>query len=86
MTGETGNDGTKNVETIVPLKNLSNFWRTLEMHLMKSEINLDLNCSKKCVIAATAVASQGATFSITDTKLYVLIVTLSTQDHAKLIE
>ena len=56
------------------------------MHLMKSEINLDLNCSKKCVIAATAVASQGATFSITDTKLYVPIVTLSTQDHAKLIE
>ena len=34
----------------------------------------------------TDVADQGATFSITDTKLYVLVVTLSTQDNAKLLE
>ena len=30
MTGQTGNDGTKNVEMMVPLKYLSNFWRSLE--------------------------------------------------------
>ena len=30
MTGQTGNNGTKNVETMVPLKYLSNFWETLE--------------------------------------------------------
>ena len=31
ITGQTGDDGTKNVEIIVPLKYLSNFWRTLDM-------------------------------------------------------
>ena len=35
---------------------------------------------------ATAVADQGATFSMTNTKLYVPVVTLSTQDHAKLLQ
>ena len=30
ITGETGDDGTKNVEIMVPLKYLSNFWRTLK--------------------------------------------------------
>ena len=35
---------------------------------------------------ATDVENQGATFSITDTKLYVPVVTLSTQDNAKLLE
>ena len=34
MTGQTGDDGTKNVEIMVPLKYLSNFWRTLEMSLI----------------------------------------------------
>ena len=34
----------------------------------------------------TDAANQGATFSINDTKLYVPVVTLSTQDNAKLIE
>ena len=31
MIGQTGNDGTKDVEKMVPLKYLSNFWRTIEM-------------------------------------------------------
>ena len=35
---------------------------------------------------ATTVADQGATFSITDAKLYVPVVTLSTYDNAKLLE
>ena len=35
---------------------------------------------------ATTVADQGATFSIADTKPYVLVVTLSTQDDGKLFE
>ena len=34
MTGQTGNDRTKNVEITVPLKCLSNFWRTLEMRYL----------------------------------------------------
>ena len=40
ITGKTGNNDTKNVETIVPLKYLSNFWRTLEIPLINYEINL----------------------------------------------
>ena len=50
---------------MVPLKYLSNFWRTLEVSLSNCEINIDLNWSKKCVIVSTAVANQGAIFSIT---------------------
>ena len=56
------------------------------MSFIYSEINLDLNWSKICVIVATNVAAQVATFSITDTKLYVPVVTLSIQDNAKLLE
>ena len=86
MTGQTGDNGTKNVEIMVPLKYLSNFWRTLEMSLMNCEINLMLTWSANCVIVSTDVANKIATFAITDTKLYVPVVTLSTQDDAKLLE
>ena len=86
LAGQTGDNGTKNVEIMVPLKYLSNFWRTPEMPLINCEITLDLNWSEKCIIVATNIANQGATFSITDTKLYVPVVTLATQDNAKLPE
>ena len=56
------------------------------MLLSNCEINLDLNWSNNCLIVATVVANQGATFSITDTKLYVSVVTLSTQDNTNLLE
>ena len=82
--GQTENDGTNNVEITVPLKNLGNFWRTSEMPLINCEVNLILNWSANCVIVSTNVANQNATFTITDTKLYVAVVTLSTQDNAKL--
>ena len=42
MTGQTGEDGTNNVEIMVPIKYLSNFWRTLEMPLINCEVNLIL--------------------------------------------
>ena len=61
---------------MVPLKYLSKFWRTFEMPLNNCELDLDLNWSTKCVIVATDVAAQATTFSIIDTKLYVLAVTL----------
>ena len=35
---------------------------------------------------ATDIANQCTTFSITDTKLYVTVVTLSTHGNAKLLE
>ena len=79
MAGQTGDNVTKNVEIIVSLKYLSNFWRTLEMPLIDCEINLILTWSTNCVIVSTKVAYQNATFEMTDTKLYVPVVALSTQ-------
>ena len=40
FTGQTGNNGTKDVEIMVPIKYLSNFWRALEMLLINCEVNL----------------------------------------------
>ena len=62
MTGQTGDDGAKDVERMVPLT-----WST------------------NCVNVCTNVANQNATFEITGTKLYVPVVTLSTQDNSKLL-
>ena len=75
----------KNAKIMVPLKYLSMFWRTLEMPLFNCDTNLNLNCSKNCVIVVNN-ADQDTTFSITDTKFYISVVTLSTQDNAKLLE
>ena len=41
----SGDDGTKAVNIMVPLKYLSNFWKNLEMPLISCEINLILTCS-----------------------------------------
>ena len=86
MTDQTGNDGTINVEIMVPLKYLSNFWRTLEMSLINCEVNVILTWSVNCVIVSTDVENQIATFAITDTKLYVPVIKSSQQDNAKLLE
>ena len=84
ITGKTPDDGnTKDVEIIVPLKYLSKFWRTLEMPLIKCEVNLILTWSRDCVITNS---TRKGKFAITETKLYVLVVTLSTQDNAKLLQ
>ena len=70
MAGQTEDNGTKNVEIMVPIKYISNFWRTLEMPLINCEINLILTWSTFCVIVSTNVTNQNVTFEITDTKLY----------------
>ena len=85
ITGQTNNDGIINVEIMVPLKYLSNFWRTLEMPLINCEVELILTWSADCVIISTNVANQNPTFTVTKTNLYVPGVTLSTQDNAKLL-
>ena len=83
MTGKTPDDGnTKDVEILVPLKYLRNFCRTLEMSLINCEVELILTWSKNCVISS---ATGETKFSITETKLYVPVVTLSTED-AKLLQ
>ena len=56
------------------------------MPLINCEINLILTWPANFVIVSTAVANQGATFAITDTKLYVAVVTLSAQDNVKLLD
>ena len=83
---KTGNDGTKYVKSGVLLKYLSNFRRALEMPLINCEINLILTKSNRCFIIDDPVANQQPTFTITDAKLYVPVVTLSTQDNAKLLK
>ena len=84
VTGKPPNVGnTQNVEIIVPLKYLSNFWRTFEMPLINCEVNLILTWSPTCVISS---ATGETKFKITETKLYVPVVTLSTQDNAKLLQ
>ena len=84
LTDQTNNNGIINVEIMVPLKYLSNFWRTLEMPLINCEVELILNCSANYVIIYTNVSNQVPTFTITETNLYVPVVTLSTQDNEKL--
>ena len=84
FTGQTGNNGTKDVEIMVPLKYLSN--RNLEMPLINCEVNLILTWSSTCVLVATNVQNQNATFAITVTKLYVPVVTLSTQENNKFLQ
>ena len=86
FTGQTRNNGTKDVEIMVPLKYLSNFWRTLEMPLINCEVNLILTWSSTCVLVSTVDPNQSATFAITDTKLYVPVVTLSTQENTKFFQ
>ena len=53
------------------------------MFLITCEINLILTWSEKCVLSNDTKAT---TFAITDTKFYVLVVTPSTQDNAKLLQ
>ena len=92
--GNTEAGRTKNgVKIAVPLKYLSNFWRSLEIPLINCKVELFLEQTENCLLSggenindAGAVANAGtaATFKITDAKLYVPIVTLSVEDNAKL--
>ena len=61
-TGQTGDNDTKNVETIVLLKYLSNFLRNLEMPSINLKINFDLNWSENCVIVDADAAVPATTF------------------------
>ena len=66
-TGKTPDNGnTNDVEIIVPLKYLSNFWRHLEMPLINCEVNLELTWSKDCVITNSTGKEK---FQITETNL-----------------
>ena len=89
----------KETEIVVPLKHLSNFWRTLDMLLIDCKINLILTWTENCVLTSKAYRKANAetavvrinnptnsTFPITDTALYTPVVTLSTEDNNKFLE
>ena len=56
------------------------------MALINCEINLILTWSDRCFIIDNPIDDQVPTFTIIDTKLYIPVVTLSTQDNTKLLE
>ena len=84
LIGNTENNGTKNgVKIAVPLKYLSNFWRSLEIPLINCKVELSLKWIENCVLTAAAIgANADATgadsenFKTTDAKLYEPIFTL----------
>ena len=102
ITGKLENNNTeKEFEIVVLLKYLRNVWKTLDIPLINCEINLILTWSENCVLTSKATRDAGpdrdpavaaidnptnATFQITDTKLYVPVVTLSTENDKKLLE
>ena len=73
----------RNVKVVVPLKYLSNFFRSLEMPLINCKIKLNLTWKKECVLSNQDGA---AVFIINDTKMYVPVVTLSKEDNKDFIE
>ena len=79
------------VKIAVPLKYLSNFWRSLEMPLINCKVEISLKCIENCVLStaeidanADAIGADSATLVVTDPKLYVPIVTLSAEYNVKL--
>ena len=86
ITSQTDDNGRiNNVEIMVPLDYLSNFWRIFETCLIHCEVNLILTWSANCVVIYVNVANQKLTLEIPETKLYVVVVILSSQDDAKLL-
>ena len=99
---DNDNNTKDDVEIVVPLKYLSNFWRNLDMRLINCEINIILTCSENCVltdiITHAAIPPQkddprppinaplNVTFKIADAKLYISVVGLSIQDDNDLLE
>ena len=75
--------GRLNVKIVVPLKYLSNFFRSLEMPLINCKLKLDLTWKKECLLST---AADDAVFIINDTKLYVPVVTSLKEDNRDFIE
>ena len=81
----TDDNYVNNVKLVVPLKYVSNFSRSLEMPLVNCKIDLELTWHKDFMISSVnAAANHAVSFMITDTKLYVPVVTMSTKDNTNL--
>ena len=89
------------VKIVVPLKYLSNFWRSLNILLINCEVELILTWFKNCVLIDKITRDadynvdpdvreinnpEDAIFQITDTELYVPVVTLSKENDIKLLD
>ena len=79
----------KNAAIAVPLKYLSNFWRSFEMPLINCNVELKLKWSNYCILSAAGNDNANGNdgniiFTIKDTKLYIPVVTLSARDNQKL--
>ena len=72
-----------NVKIVVPLKYLSNYFRSLEMSLNNCKIKLNLTWKKECVLSTDL---GDAVFIINDTKMCGPVVTLSKEDNKDFIE
>ena len=73
----------------MPLKYLSNFWRSLEIRLINCKVELNLKWTRYCVFTATGADNNDANsndiiFTIKDTKLYIPVVHFSARDNQKL--
>ena len=100
--GVTQNNLTKNdVKVVVPLKHLSNFWKSLNIPLINCKVELISTWFKNCVLIDKLTREadydvnpnvyetdnpENATFKITDTKLFVPVVILSKENDIKLLE
>ena len=82
LTAADNNRVFENGKVAVPLKYLSSFWRSLEMPLFNCKTHLELNWSKDCVMSTIT----NTIFKITNTKLYLPIVTLLSKDNVKLLK
>ena len=95
------NDSLTNAKVVIPLKHLSNFWRSLNIPLINCEVELILTWFKNCVLIDKSTREadydadpnvyqidnpENAIFEIKDTKLYVPVVTLSKENDTKLLE
>ena len=95
---DIGEDEKEYVTIAIPLKYLGNFWRSLDIPLINCEITLILYWYKECILVGRAFrgppaaaanrinSPTDAKFEITDCKLYVPVVTLSTENDNKLLE
>ena len=80
-TTENGNAVWKNAIIIVPLKYTSSFFRSLELPLINTKLNIQLNYTKNSVVSTSDNAS---TFKITKIELHIPVVTWNTEDNNKL--
>ena len=83
------NEILKDATITIPLKYLSNFWRSREVPSINCKVELRLRWTKYCVLSSAAGTKgnnddNNIIFTIKDTKLYVPVVTLSARDDQKL--